>query len=447
VQNITSHFGLQVVTDSKEFTNLLGPALPALQHVTVDLRGGDVGDGGLFTGLLLCQQLSTLHLEGFSVSPAAVQTTAAVLAQLSALRDLRLESYHTCNPADLVEQLTCLTALDLYVHDEMEDGDAGEYSVQSMFTAAAHNPALQIFKVCPGWFSRPTAAEVQHLLEACPSLSELHLGWMTLAPDAVVVLLTHGTTITTLTAHVFETTASLADKPCSWKCLQLQGDYPTVLHLANLPLKGLSSLQWATQWATGLATLELPLATVPAEDLPHLLQRAATNLAACPAWKAQPRGYISLEGDPSDYNTANIIDFSPQQRIQLVQALAPLGGPHVRTFVGSIRGAEFEWGRAEVEALARSLGSKEVTTLELSHCTLATDFWAALDEFLPSLNTLRFRKDVRCAPLDLAIFCTKRGQRHFTLQLGQALYNEVGGGQLGNSLAAQGVPHVTCLLV
>jgi hypothetical protein len=154
-----------------------------------------------------------------------------------------------------------------------------------------------------------------------------------------------------------------------------------------------------------------------------------------------------LWGDPSVSDTEDAIEFSPQQRIQLLEALAPLGGTHVSSFAGCIKDAEFEWGRAEVEAMARSLGGKEITRLELSHCTLATDFWAALDEFLPSLKTLRLQKDVKCPALDLAIFCTKRGQCPFTLELAQPIYIEVGGAQLAGSLRAQGVPHVTCTCV
>jgi hypothetical protein len=192
--------------------------------------------------------------------------------------------------------------------------------------------------------------------------------------------------------------------------------HPTVLHLANLPLKGVTSLEYSeAYWGATprLGTLQLPLYSRQVEDMPRLLHQAATNLAACPAWKAEPQGTISLEGDPTDTHPSahNTVYFPDHQCIQLLQSLAPLGGPHVRVFKGNIWGAQFRWGRAEVQALAGSLRSDRVTRLALDHCFLAGDFCAALDESLPALKTLQLGKDVTYGYLDIGrrfvIFCTR----------------------------------------
>jgi hypothetical protein len=401
---------LQVNIQGAEFLNLLGSAMPALRHVYVDMDGGDIHGGGLFTGLQLCRQLSTLCLEEFTISPAAVGPAATALAQLPALRDLCLATPESCdtNVAEMIEELTCLTALELWVKGcDWDD----EKNVQSMFTAAARNPALRVFRTHIGVLGSPAAADIQHLLEACPSLSDLDLSGATVSPDALEVLLTHGTSITSLGAEFLETEVSLADRPCSWKYLFLESEcYPSVLHLAHLPLRGVTFLR-SQGTCLDLATLQLPLCTMAAEDMPWLLHQAATNLAACPAWKAAPLDSIDLEGDPRQYWDQDTVIFSAQERIQLLEALAPLGGPHVTKFAGDIQGTWFEWGRAEVQALAGSLRSDKVTTLSLNYCHLAADSWAALDEFLPELETLQLGKHATYSTLDIGrkfvLLCTR----------------------------------------
>jgi hypothetical protein len=153
-----------------EFLSLLGSAMPALRHVTVNTNGGDIGSDGLFNGLQLCRQLSTLHLEEFTIGRAAVKPAAAALAQLPALRELSIYTRGR-DLAGLVEQLTCLTALDLSAEQRDEDDTA----IPRALATAARNPALQAFKLSPGNDFQPDAADLQHLLEACPALSDLDL--------------------------------------------------------------------------------------------------------------------------------------------------------------------------------------------------------------------------------------------------------------------------------
>jgi hypothetical protein len=402
---------LQVALPGAELLNLLGTAMPALRHVSVSTAGDLCG---LFTGLLLCKHLTALDLL-VDISPAAVKPTAAALAQLPALRDVSLQ---TCgsNPANLVEQLTCLTALKLEVYEEVCGEVDSNFALDAM-AAAARNPALRVFSFSSMAYFEPAAADVQHFLEACPSLSDLDLQSATLSPDVVEVLLTHGTSITSLSAESLDTDVSLADRPCSWKCLKGLSDLnPTVLTLANLPLGGLTSLEFSyANWGSplDLATLQLPMDSRDVEDMLRLLRQAAINIAACPAWSAAPPDHITLEGDPgaAQYEDQSAVMFSAQQRIQLLESLTPLGGPHVTEFVCNIWNTCVRWGRPEVQALAHSLRSDRVTTLALDYCYLPEDFWAALDEFMPELETLQLGEDVTYTDLDIGrkfvIFCAR----------------------------------------
>jgi hypothetical protein len=113
-------------------------------------------------------------------------------------------------------------------------------------------------------------------------------------------------------------------------------------------------------------------------------------------------------------------------------------------FQGRMAESCFSWGRPEVEALGRSLRSPQLSVLELSHCTLHTDFWAALDEVFPSLEVLTLGDEVTCSASDLAVFCTRRqAEQPFDLILDPALYESHNGAGLQESLEAQGVEHVS----
>jgi hypothetical protein len=419
--------------------------MPCLKSLTVDLHQvgkyglEEVLTGwqqleGLFTGTQACTGLEVLHVSEISISPASVKPSAAILARLPALKDVSLKMSQTCNtdPSGLVQQLTSLTSLHLSSHHD---------HLSSMFTAAARNPALQAFSVSYWGQESINAAELQHLLTSCTSLTDLDLDLMEVSQDALEVLLTHGTKITSLKALALITETSFADRQCSWRRLKLVGDecYATVLHWADLPLKGVEVLENGVE---SLGTLQLPLSSVEPDQLATVLRRATTNLAACPAWQAAPDSKIALHEDPAEPHVHPIF-FFPQQRIQLLEALAPLGGPHVRTFQASVQDAVFQWGCPELKALARSMNSGQLSTLELSYCTLTTDFWAALDEVLPSLSSLSLVSGVTCSAADVAVYCSKRKEgQPFTLTLGDAVYTAVGGAQLQAALEAQGPVHV-----
>jgi hypothetical protein len=410
--------------------------MPCLKHLKVDLHGDEEGEGGLFTGLQACMGLEVLHVSGLSISPAGVKPCAAILARLPALKDVFLHTPATGNTgaSGIVQQLTGLTSL---CCDSLHD------HVSSMLAAAARNPALQAFCVGHTGDEGFSAAELQHLLTSCTSLTSLDLTYFCIDKDDLEVLLTYGTNITTLKACTIDTDISFADRQCSWKSLTLAAVddcYPTVLNWASMPLKGVEELNHGLG---SLGLLQLPLSRLEPDQLATVLRQATTNLAGCPAWQAHPDSLIALQDDPSDTPLESIV-FTPQQRTQLLEALAPLGGPHVTQCAAAIHKAVFEWGRPELQALGRSLNSGQLSRLLLTHCIVTAGFWAALDEVLPSLSELWLLDNVICSAADVAVYCSKRKEGHpLTLRLSDALYTAVGGAQLQAALVGQGSVHVS----
>jgi hypothetical protein len=421
--------------------HLLGTALPSLRQLSISFSGSDLGSGELLVGLQQCQQLSTLSLLGFWISPTAVTAAAAALAQLPALRDLSLSSDCDINPAALMDQLTCLTALWL--------GLDGSGQVDSMFEAAARNPGLQTFILQDdiGDLEVTDDDECEALrtfLTSCPTLTYLSLDHMSLSEDVVDTILTHGTSITHLTAGGLVTSTNYSGQPSNLQSLRLYDS--SSLQLANLPLRGVTHLQlWDEAMGDlceDIGQLHLPTSAMAPDELPAVLQRATANLAACPAWQAKPEPCISLQGDGSDVE--EYLYLAPEIRLQLLEALAPLGGPHVTEFQGCMAENWFNWGRPEVEALGHSLHSTQLSSLELWHCALHIDFWAALGEVFPSLEVLTLGAGVTCSASDLAVFCSRRQAGHpFKLVLAPRLFESHDGAGLQESLEAQGVLHVS----
>jgi hypothetical protein len=174
-----------------------------------------------------------------------------------------------------------------------------------------------------------------------------------------------------------------------------------------------------------LGVLLLPYGSVPSDQLPQLVHRAATSLAGCPAWQRKPEPWISLLSE----GPAQQVSFSPQQRVQLLQALAPLGGPHVIGFQLGIRGSDVTVGDQELLALASSLG-RGLTQLHLSFCTLPAQFWRALDGAFPALSVLRLSAGVSCSQTHMIFFCTRRASSNMHLQLSSELWESCDAQQL-----------------
>jgi hypothetical protein len=314
-----------------------------------------------------------------------------------------------------------------------------------MYAAAARNPGLLSFSVDHTGELFAPAAQVEQLLKACPSLTHLGFNSARVQQDALDAILTYGTNITSLSAYRMEPDSSIADRQASWRKLVLtDDDYPTALHLADLPLQSVTSLQFSEDEETTLDRLELPITWVSADQLPGLLLRATTNLARCPVWRSKPESCLTL-CDDSSYDAEHPpspASFTPEQRVQLFQALAPVGGPHVKVFALSIEGFNVQLGREEVTALAQSLG-KGLLALRLGHCTLAAGFWASLDDALPSLQCLTLEEHVICSAADIGIYCAKRpSARRLLFQMSPFTYQLYGGDLLRQSLRAQKLTHI-----
>jgi hypothetical protein len=394
----------------------------------------------MLVGLQQCKQLSKLSLDYFRISPTAVRASAAALAQLPALRDLELLVDCDINLAGSIDQLTGLTSLQLL--------PARSEHVGSILSAAACNPGLQTFAltdVARG-IELTDAEAVRHFLTSCPCLTHLDLPSVELSEGVVDAILTHGTSVVHLAAGALVTTTNYSGQPSNLQSLSLlSGASSPVLQFANLPLGGVTQLELWCGLCNTLAQLQLPTSSVPADQLPGILQRATSNLAACPAWQAKPGQCISLQGDVGEENEYTHLNAGAQ--MQLLEALAPLGGPHVRKFQGCVAESSLYWGRPEVEALGRSLNSTELRVVELSDCTLAADFWAALEDVVPSLEILRLHDGVTCSASDLAVLCSRRqAGRPFSLILAPDLYEEYNGAALQDSLSAQRVTHVSVVL-
>jgi hypothetical protein len=422
-------------------------AFPAIHKLELNFRESDL-EPALLASLQNCSNLSSLTLKAFRLPEGAASPAAAALAQLSGLKELSLipRDYDDLGAASLAQQMSGLTALWM-------DGYYTDGFHSAIVKAAAHNPNLQDLQVGHEDGEGPTAAQLAALLAACPALTVLNLELAWLDDEGLEVLLTHGSNITSLNLSSFELQSSFAERACRWKTVKL--GLADALVLARLPLRTVTQLTIGSP--NSPLELDLPLGEVPDAQLPAILHQAATNMASCPAWQAGSKSQISLLGYPGPIPKPEdtLTVFDGEQRIQLFEALAPLGGPAVKEVEVSIKGATFQWGRPEVQALARSLGG-QVTSLLLSYCSLQSDFWVALDECFPALTSLHMELRVTCSAPHVALFCGARAAgRPFTLRLKatadfwgvEGVYSAVQGEQLQAGLEAMGMAHVSVVRV
>jgi hypothetical protein len=418
---------LQVHIKSALYLNLIGLAMPCLEQLSLHMHGASLSDCALLTGLQQCTQLSVLGINNFVIPAAAVRPAGSALANLKALKGLTLaaDQKNDTNPAGLLAQLAGLTALCI-------ESSSAEHT-RDMVVAAANNPGLKVLSVA-SYAATPSTAEWSHLLTSCRQLETLELGYAEVPQPVLDVLLTLGTNITSLDTSTITVTTSFALSPCKWRRLRLwHEDAGSLFQLAYLPLHSVTHLD------VGLLGFPLPLEVISPEQLPRLVLQAAVNTLGCPAWQAAPANYLSFwtAGSPPE-----TVSFTPEQRIPLLEALKPLGGPHITKFGAYTHDTDFEWGRPELQALAHSMNSGQLSELELYDCTLTTDFWAALDELVPSLSSLVLN-GVTLSAFDLAVFCSRRRQRRtLCIRLDSQLYQAINGAQLQASLEGHGVVNV-----
>jgi hypothetical protein len=300
-----------------------------------------------------------------------MDATAAALAHLPRLTALHLT--RKSNPLHIASQLTKLTSLDVAVDGEVQEVPAGS----GLATIAARNPGLQSLRLAPSDASL-SHKTLMSVFSSCGNLTVLDVSSHrnVITDQHLDILLQHGTSITDLTLGEASIPHSRAGSPCSWRKLQLL--LPDIVtNLACLPLRSVQALIAGDTEGE----LHLPLTNrFPSSQLLPLLQQAASNLVACPAWKKQPATRVLLYADAS-YGRVNIPD---GQTAQLLSALFPLAGPDLQR-LGISRKTEF--GQQEVQALARSLGSS-LKSLSLRRGVIKPCFWPALSQQFPKLKEL-----------------------------------------------------------
>jgi hypothetical protein len=209
------------------------------------------------------------------------------------------------------------------------------------FAVAAQNQGLRSLSLMNTYFQEKQLQPylLRQVLTSCTGLKQLLLGSVCIDDQGLEELLTHGTSITELTLGSTILTTSKADRPCSWRKLSIYG---TLQEFAYLLFSSVQQLVVRTGGPAPVVEMFLPSDTPPAQLL-HLLHQATTNLASCPAWAKAPPHELVLCGTAQDLTSA--------QRLQLLQALAPVAGGHVNTLRLTAR---MQLGQAEVEAIAGS---------------------------------------------------------------------------------------------
>jgi hypothetical protein len=376
----------------------------------LELNGVELGDGTLFS-MLAAQAacpLSSITLHMCTIHDAAVEVAAAALAQLPSLTACHVQQGSV--PLRIASQLTGLTHLE----GEQEAGVPPPDT--QLVKAVFRNKGLQSLTVtytCMEWLS---AEMLQHLLMGCSNLAQLDLS-QDISDDGLDILLQHGTNITDLALSAVHTTRSWADSTCRWRSLRLRNISKAVAALAYLPLRSVQEL--GTGGEDG--TLHLPL--LPAPQLDLLLQRAASNLAACPAWQKQPATRILLYAHPRCATAEPGIEVA-----QLLSALSPLGGPHLQHLGISINA---DWGQQEVQVLARS----SLRSLSLRRGIVKPSFWPALSQHLPHLKELGLMHKVEVNMTDITAFLRKLTQP-FTLYMGPDVVADHSVADLADSIGA-----------
>jgi hypothetical protein len=382
--------GVQVweVADSAHLIAQAFPAVTELKLCKVEL-----GDGALFSMLAAQARcpLTSLTLHWCEIKDTAVQVAATALAQLPSLR-----AFHVRNGGTLpsfASQLTALTHLGAGLEAGLSPPDT------QLVKAVSRNKGLQSLDLLTS--SVPLAAGMlQHLLMGCSSLTQLDLTSQDVDDQKLDILLEHGTNLTDVRLGRLCLTRSRAGHTCRWQSLLLVGA-GVLAGLANLPLKSVQELQ--TTYDSERA-MHLPL--IPSSQLVPLLQQAASNLGSCPAWQEQPAGRVALYTDLP-------VAISKAQKLQLLSALSPLGGPHLQHLSISIK---VTYDQQEVQVLGRSLGST-LKSLSLHKGIVKPSFWSALSQHLPHLNKLGFAYTVAVTTVGMSAYLRTVAQP-FTLYIG-----------------------------
>jgi hypothetical protein len=380
-------------------------AFPCLTRL--DLFKAQLQDGALFD-MLACQascMLRSLQLWECSIHTDAVVNAAQSLALLPHLNALKVMG----SGAGIAAQLTGLTSL---VINSQNNATAGQ-----MCRIAGQNTGLvQLELGRYTYYDGPPLQASRHQLSSlskCTSLTQLNIAGFQIDGQALDVLLTQLTSITDLTLGATTLDSSRADRQCSWRKLTLRGPQEGILaQLAYLPLRSVQ--EGGINVLSGTLVLPAPDA-VAAAQLPRLVHQAAINLTTCPAWINAAPARLSLQGAGQA--------LTAEQRVQLFQALAPMGGPHVTEMTINLAG-QLQLDSAEVQALA-STTSGSLKALSLGNCTLLCTFWKVLPHHLPQLSSIALSHNVVASAMDIAMYLAIRSSSSM-----QPLHLAVGSGVL-----------------
>jgi hypothetical protein len=93
-------------------------------------------------------------------------------------------------------------------------------------------------------------------------------------------------------------------------------------------------------------------------------------------------------------------DLTSDQRVELLQALAPVAGRQVRKLELAVK---MQLGGAEVEAFAGSCAGS-LTSLHLDSATLHDSFWRPLAQHFPNLQELCLGRDIKAGAMSVAAY-------------------------------------------
>jgi hypothetical protein len=426
---------------SSSQVQLIPAAFPALQRLV--LSNTALADGSLLRHLQGCSQLTRLRLDCCQVDAGSEGSAAAALAQLPHLVSLTLKG---STPLSLASQLTGL--LNLRLTDRQE-------SVHDLFQVAAQCPELCSLTVRSNSTREQAvpAEQLRSLLGSCPSLTCLDMACHSIDQQGLEALLQLGPNITDLTLSSIQATRDLSGRECKWRWLTLDTQEAcNVVYLANLPLRGVERLILNSEESVHLG---LPVSAVPAPELPGLVRKAALNIASCPAWQKRPSPSLHLftmatEPGSEPFWWAGLL---PEVRIPILQALAPLGGPHMQLFSLSSRAdGALAVGGAELRSLSSALGPGLNELLLDDNCgadhsagiLIEFDFWPALRTCFPALQGLLLR-DVRGSVTEAdLIMCSQASSRPITFSLSAGIMEgALDLDYLKSRLTVWGLTHVT----
>jgi hypothetical protein len=368
--------------DASRGTDFIPRAFPALHSLAlIRMQLG----GGLIFNLLAAQpspSLTSLHLACCSLDSAAVQHAAVALARLPGLQALHLEGADLPVHTALAARMTGLTCLHLRTDKKEAVLDEQQAAV------VVQNRSLRSLSLVNTRLSEQVLHPdlVQRMLTSCTGVTQLTLSSQCLDDQGLGVLLTHGTSITDLTLGDTYLTTSKADWACSWRNLSIYG---VLWEYAYLPLKSVQQLKVTS---ASLGQLELPSDTVHPAQLPNILHKATRNLASCPAWVRSPPSELALVAAASTLNSA--------ERVQLLQALAPVAGGHVSKLKLCCK---MQLGQDEAEALAGSIADSLIP-LHLDWATVHDSFWKPLAQRFPNLQELCLDSGLKADVISVATY-------------------------------------------